>query len=149
MGRVATEIANLLRGKHKRDFTPHVDMGDYVVAIKRGNLKFTGRKVSQKIYFHHSGYLGGLENCLKDLIQTNPEEVLKKAVFSMIDDIKFRKKIMSRLKVVKDTKHDFKIDKSKYRYGTTKKTTTTSTEGGSHLAENPLPQKRLASLKPR
>ena len=112
MGRAATEIANLLRGKHKRDFTPHVDMGDYVVAINAGHLKLTGRKVAQKVYYNHSGYLGGLrETALKDLIQTNPEEVLKKAVFSMIDDIKFRKKIMARLKIVKDDKHDFKIDK--------------------------------------
>ncbi len=110
MGRVATEVANLLRGKHKRDFTPHVDMGDYVVVINAGNLKLTGRKVAQKKYYHHSGYLGGIkEVALKDLIQTHPEEVFKKAVFSMIDDIKFRKKIMSRLKIVKDSKHEFKI----------------------------------------
>ena len=113
MGRAASEIASLLRGKHKRDFTPHVDMGDYVVAINAGNLKFTGRKVDQKKYFRHSGYLGGIkETSLKNLLEKNPEEVLKKAVFSMIDDLKFRKKIMSRLKVVKDGKHDFKIDKT-------------------------------------
>lgn len=112
MGRAASAIANLLRGKHKRDFAPHVDMGDYVVAINAGNLKLTGRKVAQKKYYHHSGYLGGLTTTsLKDLIQKSPEEVLKRAVFSMIDDIKFRKKIMSRLKIVKDSKHDFKIDK--------------------------------------
>ena len=110
MGRAATEIANLLRGKHKRDFTPHVDMGDYVVAINVGNLKLTGRKIAQKVYYNHSGYLGGLrKTALKDLIQKNPEEVLKKAVFSMIDDLKFRKKIMARLKIVKDSKHDYKI----------------------------------------
>jgi large subunit ribosomal protein L13 len=112
MGRVATEIANLLRGKHKRDFTPHVDMGDYVVAINVDNLQLTGRKVAQKKYFNHSGYLGGLrETALKDLIQKSPEEVLKKAVFSMIDDLKFRKKIMARLKVVKGSKHEYKLDK--------------------------------------
>ena len=112
MGRVATEIANLLRGKHKRDFVPYVDMGDYVVAINAGDLKFTGRKVAQKKYYRHSGYLGGIkETALKDLIITKPEEVLKKAVFSMIDDLKFRKTIMARLKIVKDDKHDFKIDK--------------------------------------
>lgn len=111
LGRVSTEIANLLRGKHKRDFVPHVDMGDYVVAINAGDLKLTGRKVAQKVYFHHTGYLGGIkETALKDLIQKNPEDVLKRAVFSMIDDIKFRKKIMSRLKIVKDSKHDYKID---------------------------------------
>ncbi len=111
LGRAASEIANLLRGKHKRDFIPHVDMGDYVVAINAGMLKLSGRKIAQKKYFHHSGYLGGIkEVALKDLIEKNPEEVLKKAVFSMIDDIKFRKKIMARLKIVKDNKHDFKID---------------------------------------
>ena len=53
MGRVATHIANLLRGKHKRDFTPHVDMGDYVIAINAGHLKLTGRKVAQKKYYRH------------------------------------------------------------------------------------------------
>lgn len=111
LGRAATAIANLLRGKHKRDFVPHVDMGDYVVAINAGDLKLTGRKISQKKYFHHSGYLGGIrEIALKDLIQKNPEDVLKRAVFSMIDDIKFRKKIMSRLKIVKESTHSFKID---------------------------------------
>jgi large subunit ribosomal protein L13 len=111
LGRAASEIANLLRGKHKRDFTPHVDMGDYVVAVNADNLKFTGRKIAQKVYYHHSGYLGGLKKTfLKDLIQKNPEEVLKKAVFSMIDDLKFRKTIMARLKVVKGPSHDYKID---------------------------------------
>ncbi len=112
MGRAASEIASLLRGKHKRDFTPHIDMGDYVVAINAGNLQLTGRKVAQKKYYHHSGYLGGLKTtALKDLIQKSPEEVLKKAVFSMIDDIRFRKAIMARLKVVRDDKHEYKIEK--------------------------------------
>jgi len=111
MGRAASRIANLLRGKHKRDFTPHVDMGDYVVAINAGKLKFTGRKVAQKVYYRHSGYLGGLKKtALKDLVQKNPEDVLKRAVFSMIDDLKFRKKIMSRLKIVKGDKHEFKTN---------------------------------------
>ena len=113
MGRAASEIASLLRGKHKRDFTPHMDMGDFVVAVNVDNLKFTGRKVAQKMYYRHSGYLGGIKStALKDLIVRNPEEVLKKAVFSMIDDIKFRKKIMSRLKIVKGDKHTYTIDKN-------------------------------------
>jgi large subunit ribosomal protein L13 len=111
MGRVATQIANLLRGKGKRDFMPHVDMGDYVVAINAGKLKLSGRKIDQKKYYHHSGYLGGLrEVALKDLLQKNPEDVLKRAVFSMIDDVKFRKTIMARLKIVKDDKHEYKIN---------------------------------------
>jgi large subunit ribosomal protein L13 len=112
MGRVATKIANLLRGKHKRDFTPHMDMGDFVVAINVDKLKFTGRKVDQKKYYHHSGYLGGLKTkTLKDEIVRSPETVLRKAVFSMIDEIKFRKTLLSRLKMVKGTTHSYKIDK--------------------------------------
>lgn len=111
LGRAASEIANLLRGKHKRDFTPHMDMGDYVVAINAGNLKFTGRKIDQKMYYNHSGYLGGLrKTSMKNLLEKRPEDVLKKAVFSMIDDVKFRNKIMARLKVVKGDKHEFKIN---------------------------------------
>lgn len=113
LGRVATQIANLLRGKLKRDFTPHMDMGDFVVAVNAGNLKFTGRKVSQKLYFRHSGYLGGIkQTALKDLLPKNPEEVLKKAVFSMLDEVKFRKAMMARLKISKDSKHNYKIDKT-------------------------------------
>jgi large subunit ribosomal protein L13 len=111
MGRAASEIANLLRGKQKRDFTPHMDMGDFVVAVNVDKLKFSGRKIAQKVYYRHSGYLGGIkETALKDLLARDPEEVLKKAVFSMIDDIKFRKKIMSRLKIVKGDKHSYKIN---------------------------------------
>ena len=111
LGRAASEIANLLRGKHKRDFTPHMDMGDFVVAVNVDKLKFSGRKIDQKVYYRHSGYLGGIKQmALKDLLKRDPEEVLKKAVFSMIDDIKFRKKIMSRLKIVKGDKHNYKID---------------------------------------
>lgn len=112
MGRVATRIANILRGKHKRSFTPHMDMGDFVVAINVDQLKFTGRKVDQKKYYSHSGYLGGLKTkTLKDEIVRNPEQVLRRAVFSMLDEIKFRKKLVSRLKLVKGDKHSFKIDK--------------------------------------
>jgi large subunit ribosomal protein L13 len=112
MGRVATRIANVLRGKHKRDFTPHMDMGDFVVATNVDKMKFSGRKVEQKKFYHHSGYLGGIkEKKLKDEIVRNPESVLRRAVYSMIDDIRFRKKLASRLKMVKGTTHNYKIDK--------------------------------------
>lgn len=112
MGRVATKIANILRGKHKRSFTPHMDMGDFVVALNVDNMKFTGRKIDQKKYYSHSGYLGGLKTkMLKDEIVRNPEQVLRRAVYSMLDDIKFRKKLVSRLKFVKGDKHTYKIDK--------------------------------------
>lgn len=114
LGRVATQIANFLRGKHKRDFTPSMDMGDFVVAVNIDKLKFTGRKIEQRQYFHHSGYLGGLKTTqLKNVLADTPEEVLKRAVFSMLDDVKFRKKMMSRLKTVTGTTHTYKIDPKK------------------------------------
>lgn len=112
MGRVASHVANLLRGKHKRSFTPHMDMGDFVVAVNVDNLKFTGRKVEQKKYYHYSGYLGGLRTKkMKDELQKHPEVVFQKAVFNMLDNLKFRKKLMSRLKLVKGAAHSYKIDK--------------------------------------
>lgn len=114
LGRVATQIANFLRGKHKRQFTPHMDMGDFVVAVNVDKLKFTGRKLEQKTYFRHSGYLGGLKKeSLKVVIQKSPEEVLKRAVFSMLDDVRFRKAMMARLKLVKGTTHTYNAPKQK------------------------------------
>lgn len=114
LGRVATQIANFLRGKHKRDFTPHMDMGDFVVAINVDKLKLSGRKVEQKNYYRHSGYLGGLKTTqLKHLILEKPEEVLKRAVFSMLDEVKFRKTMMSRLKTVTGRTHTYSVDNKK------------------------------------
>lgn len=112
VGRVATQIANILRGKHKRNFTPHMDMGDYVVALNVDKLKFTGRKLDQKQYFRHSGYLGGIKSTtLGIMMQKNPGRVLHTAVKRMLDEIRFRNKLMSRLKLVTGTEHKFKIDK--------------------------------------
>lgn len=112
LGRVATQIANLLRGKHKRDFTPHMDLGDFVVAVNVDKLKLTGRKLEQKLYYTYSGYPGGLRTKqLKDVMAAHPEDVLRRAVFNMIDDFKLRKPMMRRLKFVIGTEHEFKIDK--------------------------------------
>ena len=113
LGRVASEIAIILRGKHKRSFTPSMDMGDFVVVKNSDKLKFTGRKVEQKQYFRHSGYLGGLKSTsLKVMLERKPEDVLKKAVFSMLDDVRFRKAMMARLKLVTGSSHNYKIDKT-------------------------------------
>ncbi len=110
LGRVATKVATLLRGKHKRTFTPNVDCGDFVVVINGGKIKFTGRKVEQKVYYRHSGYLGGLKKkLLKDEIVRNPEFVFRNAVRNMLDEIKFRKTLMGRLKFVLDDKHTFPV----------------------------------------
>ena len=112
LGRLASHIAHILRGKHKRTFTPHQDAGDFVVATNVEHLKFTGRKIDQKTYYRHSGFLGGLKSRkLKDELAKHPDQVLKHAVLNMLDDVRFRKKLVSRLKMVKGTQHNFKIDR--------------------------------------
>ncbi len=99
LGRLATEIAVFLRGKHKKDFVPYKDMGDIVMVKNIEKLKFTGKKMDQKKYYRHSGYLGSLkEITLKDLFKKNPPEVLKKAVYGMLPKNKLRPKQIKRLK---------------------------------------------------
>jgi len=99
LGRLAAEIAVLLRGKYKPDFAPYKDEGDFVVVKNIGQLKFTGKKIDQKKYYHHSGYLGGLkEKSLKELLEKNPSEILKKAVWGMLPRNKLREKMIKRLK---------------------------------------------------
>lgn len=112
-GRVASKIASILRGKHKRNFLPQADSGDFVVAVNVDKLKFSGRKLKQKKYYRHSGYLGGLKSStLQVEYQKNPGQVLRRAVYNMLDDLKFRKALIARLKLVQGPKHDFKIDKT-------------------------------------
>jgi len=100
LGRLAAQIAILLRGKHKPDFVPYKDMGDFVVVKDVGKLKITGKKMEQKKYFRHTGYLGGVkEISLKQMFKENPAEVLRKAVFGMLPKNKLRAKMIKRLKI--------------------------------------------------
>ena len=100
LGRLATEIAILLRGKHKLDFAPNKDIGDFVIIKNADKIRFTGKKFEQKKYYHHTGYLGGLkEISLKKLFEKNPTQVLKKAVFGMLPKNKLRAKQIKRLKI--------------------------------------------------
>jgi len=99
LGRLAAEIAVLLRGKHKSDFAPYKDIGDIIIVKNVAQLRFTGKKMEQKKYYRHSGYLGGLkEISLKELFAKNPAEVFKKAVFGMLPSNKLRVKMIKRLK---------------------------------------------------
>ncbi len=85
LGRLSTRAADLLRGKHKPTFVPHLLMGDKVVIVNAAQIKLTGRKVEQKVYYHHTGYLGHLkEEHVKDLLVHRPEEVVKRAVAGML-----------------------------------------------------------------
>lgn len=99
LGKLATEIAVLLRGKHKPDFLPYKDTGDFVEVTNIAQLKFTGKKVEQKVYYRHTGYLGGLKSeSLKNLVVKNPDLVLKKAVYGMLPKNKLRAKQIKRLR---------------------------------------------------
>ena len=100
LGRLASEVAVLLRGKHKPDFAPYKDIGDFVIIKNVKNLKITGKKMEQKEYFRHSGFLGGVRfTPLKKLFKENPAEVFKKAVYGMLPKNKLRAKMIKRLKI--------------------------------------------------
>jgi len=98
IGRLASDIAIMLRGKNKPEFTPHLDMGDIVEVSNITKVNFTGKKIDQKKYFRYSGYPGGLKDVkMKDLFVKNPGEVLKKAVREMLPPVKFRTDMLRRL----------------------------------------------------
>ncbi len=103
LGRLATRIVLFLRGKQKPDFFPHKDMGDFVIVKNISKMKITGRKMEQKKYYRHSGYMGGLkETSLKKLFKEKPDEVLKKAVSGMLPKNKLRVNQLKRLKFEKN-----------------------------------------------
>ena len=99
LGRLASEIAILLRGKHKPSFQPNEDAGDFVIVKNVSEIRVTGKKMEQKKYYHHSGYLGGLkEISLKELFAKDPAQVLRIAVSKMLPRNKLRRKQIKRLK---------------------------------------------------
>jgi large subunit ribosomal protein L13 len=106
LGRLATEISVLLRGKGKARFAPFIDTGDFVVVINAEKIQVTGKKLEQKKYYSHTGYPGGIkEKTLNELMDTNPEEVLRKAVWGMIPKNKLGRKIHKKLKVYRGPNH--------------------------------------------
>jgi large subunit ribosomal protein L13 len=106
LGRMATEVADLIRGKRKPQFTSHLDTGDFVVVVNAEKIKVTGRKLDQKKYYTHSLYPGGIkEESLKDLLARKPEEVIKKAVWGMIPKGKLGRALYKKLKVYRGPSH--------------------------------------------
>ena len=100
LGRLATEIATILRGKHKPTFTPHVDGGDFVVVVNASKVVLTGKKLDQKYYRYHTGYVGGLkEISYREMMEKKPEEVVAHAVSGMLPKNKLRARMMTRLRV--------------------------------------------------
>lgn len=106
VGRLASEISTLLRGKHKPDYTPHVDGGDFVVVVNAEKVVFTGRKTSDKTYYHHSGYIGGLkEEKASDVLKSYPERVLERAVKGMLPKGSLGRQMVGKLKVYAGEEH--------------------------------------------
>ena len=109
LGQLASELAIILQGKDKANYTPHVDGGDYVVLINTSRLVLTGNKADKKLYIRHSNYPGGLSSeTFSHLLARNPEAVIRTAVKGMLPDNKLRDARLKRLKVFADSEHDYK-----------------------------------------
>jgi large subunit ribosomal protein L13 len=106
LGRLATEIAETLRGKRKPQYTPHVDTGDFVVVVNAGKVAVTGKKLDDKIYYRHSGYPGGLkERTLREELERRPTEVIRKAVKGMLPRNRLGRAQLRKLKVYAGPEH--------------------------------------------
>ncbi len=107
LGRTAATAASLLRGKHKPIFAPHADCGDHVIIINAGKAVLTGRKLDQKYYRHHSGWVGGLKEVrYSDLMATNPEKAMMLAVKGMLPDTTIGRAALKRVRIYKGAEHN-------------------------------------------
>jgi large subunit ribosomal protein L13 len=112
LGRIATEAARLLQGKHKAVYTPHIDTGDHVVVVNAAKVRLTGRKEEQKVYRYHSGYEGGLrEERAKEVRQKNPARIVEEAVRGMLPKTKMGDAMWRKLKVYADARHPHQAQK--------------------------------------
>jgi large subunit ribosomal protein L13 len=106
LGRLATEIARVLRGKNKPQYTPHVDTGDFVVVVNAEKVVVTGKKAEQKVYRRHSGYPGGLkETSYEQMMERRPTEILRKAVKGMMPDTRLARQQLRKLKIYAGPEH--------------------------------------------
>ena len=106
LGRLASRIAPILKGKHKPVYTPHMDCGDYVIIVNAEKVRVTGRKMDQKLYYRHSGYPGGLRSIsLKDQLAKHPERVLQAAIRGMLPKNKLGRRMLKKLKVYAGDSH--------------------------------------------
>ena len=106
LGRLASQVAHRLRGKHNPKFTPHVDTGDWVIVINAEKIVLTGRKMDQKMYYRHSGYIGGLKQMsAKELLEKKPEELVRSAVKGMLPKNKLGRQLFKKLKVYTGNAH--------------------------------------------
>ncbi len=112
LGRLATQIAIRLRGKHKPVFTPNVDTGDFIIVVNADKVKITGNKLTDKKYYHHTGYIGHIrEKSLKDRMIKEPEKVIEDAVWGMLPKNRLGRAMIKKLKVYRGDKHDHTAQK--------------------------------------
>ena len=112
VGRLATQVATMLRGKHKPTYTPHVDTGDYIIVVNTDKMVFTGRKLDQKIYYRHSGYPGGLkEITARRMMQTKSNDVLYHAVRGMLPKGPLGNKMIKKLHIYTGAEHEHAAQK--------------------------------------
>ena len=112
LGRLASEVAKVLRGKNKAIFTPHVDTGDYVIVVNAAKVKVTGKKLNQKIYYHHSDYVGGMkETTLKEMLAKKPEKVIELAVKGMLPKGPLGRQMFTKLHVYAGAEHEQQAQK--------------------------------------
>jgi len=106
VGRVATRVANVLRGKHKPTFTPHVDSGDFVVVVNAAKVKLTGAKATDKVYYRHTGYPGGVrQSTAGHLLTERPERVLRSAIVGMLPKNRLGRRLATKLKIYRGADH--------------------------------------------
>lgn len=114
LGRLASEIAQILRGKHKPIYVPHLDCGDYVIVVNAEKVRVTGRKLDQKFYYRHSGYPGGLKSTsLRDQLQKHPTRVLEAAVRGMLPKSRLGRAMIKKLKVYAGDSHPHQAQQPK------------------------------------
>ena len=112
LGRVATEAAKLLRGKHKSTYTPNIDMGDHVIIINCKDVILTGNKLNQKVYRHHSGYIGGMKEVpAKVMLEKNPEKAMTLAIKGMLPHTSLGRKMAKKLRVYAGSEHENQAQK--------------------------------------
>ena len=112
LGRLASKIALILQGKRKRIYTPHIDTGDFVVVVNAEKVKLTGKKLDQKLYYHHSGYPGGMHvRTARQIMEKHPDRLIREAVRRMLPKNKLGRRMLKRLKIYAGSEHPHKAQK--------------------------------------
>lgn len=114
LGRLASEIARVLRGKHRPDFSPHLDLGDHVIVVNADKIYFSGKKVEQKVYYSYSGYQSGLKvRSLQEMMKSDPTKVVRHAVKGMLPSNRLGRRLLKKLKVYAGPSHPHRAQQPK------------------------------------